>query len=42
MLGSRQTEKARQVKSEVKSVFFHIKGIVYKEFALEAQAVNSA
>jgi hypothetical protein len=40
-----ETEKARQVKSKVKSMlitFFHIKGIVYKEFVLAGQTVNSA
>jgi hypothetical protein len=44
MLGSGQTEKARQVKSKVKSlliIFFDIKGIVHKEFALAGQTVYS-
>jgi hypothetical protein len=38
-------KKARQVKSEVKSIliiFFHIKGIVHKEFVLIGQTVNFA
>jgi hypothetical protein len=38
-------KKARQVKSIFKSIiiiFFHIKGIVYKEFVLAGQAVNFA
>jgi hypothetical protein len=37
MLDSGQTEKARQVKSKVKSILiilFDVKGIVYKEFVL--------
>jgi hypothetical protein len=39
-----ETEKARQVKSKVKSmliIFFHIKGIAHKEFVLAGQTVNS-
>jgi hypothetical protein len=38
-------KKARQLKSKVKStliIFFDIKGIVHKEFALAGQTVNSA
>jgi hypothetical protein len=45
MLDSGQTEKARQVKSKVKSmliIFFDIKGILHKEFFLAGQTVNSA
>jgi hypothetical protein len=41
----RLKKKARQAKSKVKSmliIFFDIKGIVYKEFILAAQTVNSA
>jgi hypothetical protein len=44
MLGSGQTEMARQVKSKVKSmliIFFDIKGIDHKEFVLAGQTVNS-
>jgi hypothetical protein len=38
-------KKARQVKSEVKSmhfIYFDIKGIVHKEFILAGQTINSA
>jgi hypothetical protein len=45
MLGSGQTEMARQVKSKVKSmliIFFDIEGIVHKEFPMVVQTVNSA
>jgi hypothetical protein len=45
MLGSSKTEESRQVKSKVKSmliIFFDIKEIAHKEFALEDKAVNSA
>jgi hypothetical protein len=41
----RDQKKARQVKSKVRSmliIFFYIKGIVYKEFILAGQTVNSA
>jgi hypothetical protein len=44
MLGSGQTEEARQVKNKVKSeliIFFDVKGIVHKEFVLARQIVNS-
>jgi hypothetical protein len=44
MQGSRQTEKARQVKSKVKGmlvVCFDINGIVHKELVLADQTVNS-
>jgi hypothetical protein len=40
-----ETEKARQVESKVKRmliIFFDIKGIVHKEFALACQTANSA
>jgi hypothetical protein len=42
---SPRTKKERQVKGKAKSVliiFFHIKGIVLKEFVLARQTVNSA
>jgi hypothetical protein len=38
------SKKARQVKSKVKSmliIFFDIRGIVHKEFAMAGQTVNS-
>jgi hypothetical protein len=41
----RLKKKARQMKSKVKSmliIFFDIKRIVHKEFALECQTLNSA
>jgi hypothetical protein len=41
MLGSRKSEKTRQVKSML-IILSLIKGIAHKEFALEDQAVNSA
>jgi hypothetical protein len=42
---SPRPERAGQVKSKVKNlliIFFDIKGIVHKEFALAGQTVNSA
>jgi hypothetical protein len=42
---SPRPKKARQVQSKVSSIliiFFDIKGIVYKEFVLTGQTVNSA
>jgi hypothetical protein len=40
-----ETEKARQVKSKVKSmliIFFDIRGIVHNKFILAGQTVSSA
>jgi hypothetical protein len=45
MLGLGHTEKARQVKSKVKSIliiFLDIKGIFHKEFVLAGHTLNSA
>jgi hypothetical protein len=45
MLGSGQTEKARQVKSKPKSmliIFFDIKGVIHEEFVPAGQIVHFA